>query len=87
MNKNKKNREKCKYCPHFMDDLTDKHCFCALSPNMHIDKYTRRPDWCRKVDVEEIGATIKDVLKQEEQIKEEFAKSVIGPISVAEDEN
>ena len=53
MNKEKKNRERCRNCDHFYRRLNvggkfSRNCICDLSPEMLIDIYTRRPDWCMK---------------------------------------
>ena len=53
MNKEKKTREKCRNCDHFYRRLNvggkfSRNCICELSPEMLIDIYTRRPDWCKK---------------------------------------
>ena len=55
MNKEKKTRERCRNCEHFKripmatnPDKFLKNCVCDLSPEMLIDIYTRRPDWCKK---------------------------------------
>lgn len=57
MNKEKKTRERCRNCIHFhpIPQATNpnkfsKNCICDLCPNMLIDIFTRRPNWCRKDD-------------------------------------
>lgn len=55
MNKEKKTRERCRDCIYFhriprLDDRGkfSRNCVCRLSPEMLIDIYTRRPDWCKR---------------------------------------
>lgn len=46
MNKDRQSREKCKYCQNVM--RKDGYYICRLRPEMRLDRYTRRPDWCKK---------------------------------------
>lgn len=67
MNKEKKTREKCKDCEHFKripmatnPDKFSRNCICDLSPEMLIDIYTRRPDWCMKGKLKPVLPNITD---------------------------
>lgn len=51
MNRAKKSRGKCVYCPEaeVYPQATNpkrKLVMCKLKPEMKIDQFTRQPDWC-----------------------------------------
>ena len=67
MNKDRQSREKCKYCPNIM--RRDGYYICRFRPEMRLDRYTRRPDWCRKKMV--VIGPVKDLKLNDKKIADE----------------
>ena len=64
MNKDRQSREKCKYCPNVM--RKDGYYICKLRPEIRLDRYTRRPDWCRMKTV--VIGPVKDLKLNDKKI-------------------
>lgn len=67
MNKDRQSREKCKYCPNVK--RKDGYYICRLRPEMRLDRYTRRPDWCRMKTV--VIGPVKDLKLNDKKIADE----------------
>lgn len=64
MNKDKQSREKCKYCPNVI--RKGGYYICRFRPEMRLDRYTRRPGWCRKKMV--VIGPVKDLKLNDKKI-------------------
>lgn len=78
MNKDRQSREKCKYCPNVIRKGKDGYYICRFRPEMRLDRYTRRPDWCRKKMV--VIEPVKDLKLNDKKIADEGFVTALSAI-------